>query len=822
MTRWVLVGALAVAGTLVASLPTAEVARAQTASSVDVRISVRLVPMDGVTTTGVISAPGAAAWNGNTGYRALKAERIGSNRYRVSGSSNRVCPGAEVIEVPNGVLSRGATGDNVAKLQAVLGTLGYDVGPVDGIFGQMTENGVRAFQAAEGLKVTGTWSNTDADRARQVVSALGGNGWTELGTTSGPVTFTTPGNESTMAPADTLGLCLPNGQVVHYRGNIVAVTDGAGAARTVNFVGIEDYLRGVVPREVSASWGDAAGGNGMNALRAQAVGARSYALSQNRYSYAKTCDTTACQAYGGAAIRPGAAASATSREDSRTDRAIAETAGAVRVWPDGTLVSTEYSASNGPRTAGGDFPAVDDAGDSIPANPNHRWTRVLSAGDLANRYSLGTLRAASTPQSSSMRNQGFEGIWANNVRLEGSSATRVETAWNFRGALGFPSPGFEFRTVTTRPSQQSFAFIGDSVGESILSPLRTMITGSFSKIDTDARARRCTVSVCAGVSSGLTAAGNVPMNTDLVIVQLGYNDPASYAGKITQMMNALDARGVKQVAWVNLSTRNSNNSSSYAAVNSALTSAARGNSKLTVLDWNAHSSGAQKNRWFSDGTHLTVTGRAEFALFVNDAARSLTSGSNSSEIRAVVAEGVGFGHGRGMSQWGAYGWAVNHGWSWVEILDHYYGGTAMGDVETARDRIQIIDPGQSGGPAPQDSAPPDFRVQPERPLQVPLRGRPDVPEGAVAVALNVTAVEPEGPGYLTVWPCGSDMPEASNVNYSGGGADPNAVLVQLDDTGEVCIYSYAPSHVVVDLSGSFTDGFSTIVPDRVTDTRQGR
>ncbi len=46
----------------------------------------------------------------------------------------------------------------------------------------------------------------------------------------------------------------------------------------------------------------------------------------------------------------------------------------------------------------------------------------------------------------------------------------------------------------------------------------------------------------------------------------------------------------------------------------------------------------------------------------------------------MVVDGVGNGHGRGLSQWGSYGWAVNYGWDWTQILDHYYGGTTMGDA----------------------------------------------------------------------------------------------------------------------------------------------
>ncbi|NBO84184.1 MAG: hypothetical protein EBV14_02360, partial [Actinobacteria bacterium] len=100
--------------------------------------------------------------------------------------------------------------------------------------------------------------------------------------------------------------------------------------RTINAVNMEAYLRGVVPRESPAGWGDAVGGAGMNALRAQAVAARSYASTENRYpGLAHTCDTMDCQVYGGAGLREGVSEQPYSLEDPRTDLAIAETAGVV-------------------------------------------------------------------------------------------------------------------------------------------------------------------------------------------------------------------------------------------------------------------------------------------------------------------------------------------------------------------------------------------------------------------------------------------------------------------------------------------------------------
>lgn len=54
----------------------------------------------------------------------------------------------------------------------------------------------------------------------------------------------------------------------------------------------------------------------------------------------------------------------------------------------------------------------------------------------------------------------------------------------------------------------------------------------------------------------------------------------------------------------------------------------------------------------------------------------------------VVIHGRGFGHGRGMSQWGALGYALA-GWSAEQILDHYYGGTTFGGREDRPLRVLL-------------------------------------------------------------------------------------------------------------------------------------
>jgi stage II sporulation protein D len=55
---------------------------------------------------------------------------------------------------------------------------------------------------------------------------------------------------------------------------------------------------------------------------------------------------------------------------------------------------------------------------------------------------------------------------------------------------------------------------------------------------------------------------------------------------------------------------------------------------------------------------------------------------------ALIVTGHGWGHGVGMSQWGAYGYA-RHGWKYRRILSHYYPGTAMGHVAELRVRVLL-------------------------------------------------------------------------------------------------------------------------------------
>ncbi len=96
-------------------------------------------------------------------------------------------------------------------------------------------------------------------------------------------------------------------------------------------MGLEEYLRGVVPAEVSASWPEAV-------LQAQAIAARTYALDKIRARKAKEFDvdnTTSYQAYNPAKAHP------------RSDAAIRATAGQALTYNGKVLDTCVYCASNG-------------------------------------------------------------------------------------------------------------------------------------------------------------------------------------------------------------------------------------------------------------------------------------------------------------------------------------------------------------------------------------------------------------------------------------------------------------------------------------------
>ncbi len=119
-----------------------------------------------------------------------------------------------------------------------------------------------------------------------------------------------------------------------YRGILSVRMNSANRLTVVNALNIEDYLRGVVPNELSPTSFPQ-----IEALKAQAVAARTYALRNlGGFEGFDICSTPMCQVYEGA-----------SSEHVLSDRAVAETEGEVALYG-GELINALYTSTCGGST----------------------------------------------------------------------------------------------------------------------------------------------------------------------------------------------------------------------------------------------------------------------------------------------------------------------------------------------------------------------------------------------------------------------------------------------------------------------------------------
>ena len=76
--------------------------------------------------------------------------------------------------------------------------------------------------------------------------------------------------------------------------------------------------------------------------------------------------------------------------------------------------------------------------------------------------------------------------------------------------------------------------------------------------------------------------------------------------------------------------------------------------------------------------------------------------------------------------------------------------------------------------------------------------------GVAALALNVTAVEASGAGFVTAYPAGIARPETSTLNVVTDDTRPNATIIQLGANGAISYFSQTGAHVLADVTGYFT------------------
>ena len=356
-----------------------------------------------------------------------------------------------------------------------------------------------------------------------------------------------------------------------------------------------------------------------------------------------------------------------------------------------------------------------------------------------------------------------------------------------------------------------------------------------------------------------TLATNRSVIGDHVVIGSGYNypywDPARFDRSIDSMVGTLTAAGVKHIYWVTLREVKPQYVSASAwqgglkylwyfpTVNQHLERAVQRHPNLTLVDWAA---AADQPGLTYDAIHLNPTGAALYSSLIASAVTNnetrLDNGTitrvhvaDDTSTRAVAVNLTATGT-RTVGWFAAFPCDrprpqvsnLNH------VRDHTVAAAAIvpvgpsGDICVYNDTSAqvIVDLfGQFDDSVDVVAAEP-LRLHDSRPSGVrqpaftELRLRVGAP-GTGAVALNVTALEADAPGFVTVQACGAAGLETSNVNVAAGSVTPNLVVASPDPQGDVCVTASTAVHLVVDRFVSFGVDAPIDVPParRVVDTR---
>ncbi len=218
----------------------------------------------------------------------------------------------------------------------------------------------------------------------------------------------------------------------------------------INHIHIENYLYGVVPKEMPASWH-------IEALKAQSIVARSYAyknIGKHSSEGYDLCDTTHCQVYMGY-----------DNEHQSTNMAIDQTYGEFVTY-NGNIISTPYHSSSGGKTEssvnswGGNLPYLVAVEDVFSVNsPHSSWNVEFSLKDMENKLNLAGINVGEI--------QGFEILEitdsnrVKSLKVIGTSKTEIISGVKMQSALGLKSRWFDIETQGDNAGNSSTVYVMD-------------------------------------------------------------------------------------------------------------------------------------------------------------------------------------------------------------------------------------------------------------------------------------------------------------------------------------------------------------------------
>ncbi|PPQ48744.1 sporulation protein [Paenibacillus peoriae] len=391
-----------------------------------------------------------------------------------------------------------------------------------------------------------------------------------------------------------------------YRGEMeIGMTSGQLAL--VNEVPLEQYLYSVVGAEVYSSWPD-------EALKAQAVAARSYALAQgNRFQIGNVVDGTLSQAYNGK-----------SSEHANVNEAVDATAGEV-IKSGGKVVEAVFSSNAGGVTAdasevwnsGGEaFASVDSSGDTSAQKGAQEWYHVLLSSGKT-----GYIREDNAKELEGVTEAGLDKI---TVTAENTNVRPIPQIQSTVTPIAKAQPGEEIIVLEKVPQSGDYAWVrGPFTSAQLAKSLQGKVTGtvpsSINHLDVTKRG---------------------PSGRVLEVEANGSPLKVKYPDMFRSAMGGLPST-LFDIA----------STGSYTV--------------LGADGATSHVSGTQGTQILSASGSSTSSGNGVIVMNEDRHARVID------KTQSFIFTGKGNGHGLGLSQWGANGLA-EQGYDYKKILQHYY------------------------------------------------------------------------------------------------------------------------------------------------------
>lgn len=240
-----------------------------------------------------------------------------------------------------------------------------------------------------------------------------------------------------------------------YRGNMeIHITQGKNGLTIVNVLPIEQYLYGVIAKEISPDWH-------LEAVKAQAVAARTYALynmNKHRVDGYDVCATNDCQVYGGQEI-----------ETPRVLKAVNDTAGQVLMYQDKVIPAYFHSSSGGytenSENVWGTYqPYSRGVVDYDQNSPHYKWEKKITFSELEGAisragYKIGTIKAIElvplTHAPMSTPERGVSGR-VKVIRFIGTSGSTQLTGEKLRSIVGLKSTLFDVSVLLSTQKDVEF------------------------------------------------------------------------------------------------------------------------------------------------------------------------------------------------------------------------------------------------------------------------------------------------------------------------------------------------------------------------------